>query len=825
LNPSYVGAKKTFQVKVVKQDYMKKKFFAMLIKSKFGRGDGSAPIVEEFRETAKGKELNDQNDSEICEIPEETNILQQTINALSPRFSTSPLMTQTPRMFARPPDLNFFEFNSNNNSRLLSENQSPTIQDSNLLHGYSFLQSRNDASSPRLHLLVKREPEVVVKKSLKLETVKEVEPKRDSELSHFEDDENLKMKLKDDFGTTSLASSKHARSKIEFATYAVPSNPILRALKYIVYTFLLLCLGFIVSFILKEQSNLQVVKGNVDILRYCNIRLTRLIGIKRGVNYFPMYQQGIITEKRYLIYGVPNFLTNTITATLTAEKELSSANNLLRAALNQTQPALQKNFFNTLVPLKLNSTGALLPDYLYRNTFDAVIEIMVRAIKISTMKLEEFKNTIDEVTFIFENGFNDILVTSEMINSLMVEDSDSRFHEMNKLNLAELLSVVVIGILLLGALARRQLDAIKGRNRIIDMFLRIEEKQVSQTLSEVKFFQTNLGLFNCQVDVFGDKDATTHVRSNPRENQTEQGSRIRRRDAETRGLNNRQFMVFGLGILLFIICLTPFLTLTLLTQSKTDMLLRQIDTIIQINNGLYETFLLFTSFYDYIITKGETTLRSNPIGEEWETLYTKRAQGQEVYSKLLISIEASNDYDQATKTLARSLIAGNICALRPDLAASCPSILDPLLGNGIQMLNSYILYAIRAGKTEFDKTDMGLAAQKKVLSKFELLQIEVTVRPWLFYAYDTLEEIFEDWTIHTIGKVEDQLRNVAILFIFFTFFGVMITAYYLVRIFENDRISWRKILRRIPIESINNSKMLQMYLQIEATSIIQNQVD
>ena len=489
LNPSYEGAKKTFQVKVVKQDYMKRKFFAMMIKPNIGtrRGDGSAPMVEEFRHVVKEKELSDHgNDSEIFEIPEESYTLRQTINALSPRLSTSPLLTQTPRMFARPPALNLFDFHHVNNP----ENQSPTIQDSNFLQNHSFLQSRNDSSSPRLHLLVKRTPEVVVvKKHLKIEAVKEVEPQRDSELSHFEEDENIRMKMKDDFGTTSLASSKHAKSKIEFATYAIPSNPILRALKYIVYAFLFLCIAFIVSFILKEQSNLQVVKGNIDILRYCNIRLTRIIGIKRGINYFPMYQQGIITEKRYLIYGVANFLTNTITATLTAEQELSSANNLLRSALNQTQPDLQKNFYNTLVPLKLNNTGSLLPDYLYRNTFDAVIEIMVRAIKISTMQLEEFKNPVDEVSFIFENGFNDLLLTSENINSLMVQDSDSRFHEMNKQNLAELLAVIVIGILLLGSLARRQLDAIKGRNRIIDMFLRIEEKQVDQTLSEVKFFK------------------------------------------------------------------------------------------------------------------------------------------------------------------------------------------------------------------------------------------------------------------------------------------------------------------------------------------------
>jgi len=249
----------------------------------------------------------------------------------------------------------------------------------------------------------------------------------------------------------------------------------------------------------------------------------------------------------------------------------------------------------------------------------------------------------------------------------------------------------------------------------------------------------------------------------------------------------------------------------------------KVDTIVSVNRSLYEIFLMYVSLYDYVVDKGTTTLRNQPIGEMWETLYNERAGSESFFTTLLISVQKDDSYDEPTRKNITKLISGNLCEMLQTGVGDvsrCPTVMGGTLKKGIQSASSYNLYTLRSLKSYFDLSAQTLADQIKVLNTPGLLSITTSMRSWQYWAYEQLETIFGRATKRIIDHTKDLLERLLRIYLVLYILVVTTMAYCLKRTIRLRFTIWLKILRKIPIDVILANKQLKNLVSQRGTQFV-----
>jgi len=294
-------------------------------------------------------------------------------------------------------------------------------------------------------------------------------------------------------------------------------------------------------------------------------------------------------------------------------------------------------------------------------------------------------------------------------------------------------------------------------------------------------------------------------------------TRIQRKKVDPKNLNRNQVIVFMLAVILYMIFITPFISTAVLVRTNGVVVKAKVGKIVEVNNSLYEMILLLVSFYDYIIKGENALLRTRPINKEWEDIFQGRSNAQNFFFNFIIANEKEKTCNKQSLEIFKELIDGNLCEILPSQAsqASCEILANGALRKGIQGINSFTLYTLRNIKNEYDKSQRTKADAIIALDYQDLKDIETFIGQWQYNAYIKLQNTLQQCIIEGVDNIKSELETMIGIFIALYLILIPTLLYQIKKKIEREKIGWRKIIRRIPIDVIMNNKILKTYLEKE----------
>jgi len=627
-------------------------------------------------------------------------------------------------------------------------------------------------------------------------------------------DKKEKQSLKYSAKASSTTSAGNELPKLEEAVYSVPQNKFERYSKIVGIFSSAVCLALLYLYVHNLQDNFTSIKGTTDMLNIASFRLNRLLEFKRGTSLMVLYRNGIIDNNRFAMYSVP-FMINAIYVVGAEQKDLLSANTQLRQYINGTQTKLQQEFFDNLVPMKLSNDN---DDLMYLNTFDAANELITRMAHVATLYPYAFTTNNSDVDFIYNNILDEMLLSSEDIYSILVTDNNQNITKTRNIGIALMITVLVIGFVLFWFFTLRLRASWKFRDDLLSIFLRLDENAINRNLYRVKNLVTSLTLSNIQLNDFRTQNFDTESRSRTKKEldveAASQGLRMRLKKTSFKKHKTIVIKIIVLKVIALLMLIFPFAQILITMENKSTMIKSNINTIIDVNNSLYEIVLIYVSLYDYIWTNGDMTLRTRPINSEWESIYTKRMNTADFLSNLLIQTQQDDTMSTEDKDYVTELITGNLCEVLPPKVGQqlCTLVSTGFLTKGIHSISIYTLNILRRVKDTFDHSARTLADVKSTLSLQGLIDVEISVWQWQYEAYLEIGRVYGRWTTSSIDETGDLLTSLMIFYIFWYLLAVSYYSYKLDEFIGKKTKSWKRLCRKIPLDVTVSVKQLKIYL-------------
>ena len=627
--------------------------------------------------------------------------------------------------------------------------------------------------------------------------------------------------------TLSIMNSTDLKAKVEKAVYKAHTPKLLRFFNVPTYLLLLSCIG-VFSYLTRSIGNsLRHVSENVDILTYSSYRLDRILESKRLINLLVLLQNNITTNEIFQTAGI-NDLGLTIKKLLpVVQDELRTSNNKLRNFLNQTDISLQREFYNYLIPLEPDLSSE---PTLYQNTLDAGLTFVSRISTISNSFPDVLTNTTSDIDFVYKNSLNGLLMTSEEIYNVTIQDNHYKFGKIKDLSLGLMLGFLFLGILTSTTLLRQLSKMNIARVRLIDIFMRIDDKEINIALKPVVAFESYLAQANLQEQSLKFKNSKKMARKHEQElaenrNRRNNGGFLvhHRKNVNMDRLNFRIILMGALIVFMVLIMVFPYFHVFIMMAIKDAHIKDKVDTIVEVNRSLYEILLMYVSFYDYVLSKGTATLRNEPIDTMWEGIYKARAGSESYFSTLLLSVQQDSSFDKQTLKIITQLISGNLCKMLSNVvqdSSRCYIVMDGNLLKGIQSAYSYNIYTLRNAKTGFDQSAKTADDIKAALNSAGFLSITVSMRSWQYLAYEQLGQIFGESTQKLVNHTKHMLEKLLAIYLVFYLLVVTFLAYHIKSTIKTRFDLWMKIIRKVPVDIILSNKQLKSLVFLKGSQFV-----
>jgi len=603
----------------------------------------------------------------------------------------------------------------------------------------------------------------------------------------------------------SSVSSNGINHKIEKAVYSIPKSLVKRNSFSIVALFFILCMALLISFVVYGEDILVLVQGNILILNLSASRLNEILFVHRFSELITLLRLNLIGNTRFEpVYGTQ--MQNSLPRNLYTEANyLRRLNGQFRNYLNQTDLDLFKEINSRKVKMVLEGSQDL-----ELNNFDAVTELLMRAFT-ARQNPKIFLAEDTNVKFILDNILNDLLLATQSLNNIFIQDNEYNLDNLKLMPEAFLIVVLIIGASLNFFLIYQQKKFLKNRKDFIDIFLRLDEIEINSTLSRVDSFLVMLSQSHWNTDKL--KTQNSIIKTNQQSKL--QHKRIPKRETNLVNLNRNQFFISFLGFILYLIFVAPFFHAFFIVQTNISDIRNKVTILTTINNDLYQILLLSGSFYQYVRTDAKSLLRNNPINEEWEELLKSISESQGSLLNLLIYFQNEKTCSNSTIETLNHLIRGNLCTARglSSFASLCPKLpAEILLSNGIQGLNSFSLSTLGTLKLRYDRSSRTFNDAKEILSQQDLINLDLMIATFQSYGYMSLQSTLLRCTIESLTEMKDNLIVVLQIYIPLYIILIPIILYFLLNKMELERVGWKKISRKIPLEIILTDKILKHHL-------------
>jgi len=564
--------------------------------------------------------------------------------------------------------------------------------------------------------------------------------------------------------------------------------------------------------VIHGKDILVLIQGNINILSLSTSRLGEFLFLQRYGELISCLREGLIEDNRFEgVFGAS--IQDSLPYSLIEDANyLRYLNREVRNALEGTAHSLQKEINQLMVPLEYEDGSKVI-----KNNFDAANEMVMRSFAISATPSVFTEDDIN-VDFLMKNQVNELLVTSETMMNIIIQDNTLKLNNLQILSLSFLLAIFVLGAILLAMLAHQQRLFMRNRDRFIDLLCRIDEYELILNMNRIKIFETLLSQNSTQFDRLISQNTTRRSKVGINITKQQQQKKISRKDTNMAKINRNQFFIFTLGLLLFLVFFSPFIHVFDEVINNTDVIKSKIASFVTASFGLYEILLLSVSFTQYLRTNGNSIVRNEPINDNWTKLFKKRSDAQGDLINLLIYYQKEKICTDDTIQTLESLIRGDLCEAPPlaMFADLCYSLRPSLLAEGIQGLNSFSLYTLYTLKQEFDSSARTYQDAKDIFAQKELIELDLMIASFQSVGYIILGETLQDCAYESIDDTKLSLTSFLKAYIpLVLIFSPLLLIFILKRV-SKERIGWKKVFRKIPIDMIRNSKVLKHYLSKES---------
>jgi len=400
-----------------------------------------------------------------------------------------------------------------------------------------------------------------------------------------------------------------------------------------------------------------------------------------------------------------------------------------------------------------------------------VNELVTRMGRVRKLYPAAFTTNDSDVNFIHLNVLDEVLLSCEKVYSILVEDNNLNITKTRNIGISLMITVLIIGCALFGFFVFRLRASFKFRDDLLNIYLRLDENYINHHLSKVRILINALTLSNIRLNDFVTRDFDIHTEPRTKtkkdfEAEASQGMNMRKKKASFKKNNEiiaRILIMKVIGLLMLVI---PFAQILISMESNSTEIKSKINTIIEVNNAVYEIVLIYTSLYDYLFTKGEMTLRTRPINTEWEEVYANRLRTADFLSSLLIKTQKDTTINPVITEYISELINGNLCEVLPPKVGQqlCTIVQTGFLTKGIQSISLKTLDTLRAVKDQFDRSSKTTADMKSALGLRDFIGVELSVWQWQYEAYLEIGRVYGTLTTTSIDDTASLLKHVWIFY-------------------------------------------------------------
>ena len=606
------------------------------------------------------------------------------------------------------------------------------------------------------------------------------------------------------------SNTSNTYPKLEKAVYSIPANKYLNSLRCLGSLYLIICIILCVFLLFKIQHDLDLVKGNLSILTASNLRLQYITGLNRLARSLSLTIAGLISSSRYYYtLGVPDVLNLMYYLIQDNLQHLNNENSMVRIALDSISQSLRKQFYLNLIPVL--SQDQNMPSSL--NTFDLASALAVRAQRLTKITSTTLPSAIPDIDFILNNTMNGLLVQSEEITDIVMDDSFQKLESITNLTMYAIIICCVCGAIVISTFCYQQFKLAQSRNRLIEVFASLDKNEIEENIRHVKIMKSKLTRIHLGVTKSKSRDVLSRSFRKKSNQTVKTEGRVRSIPVNLNGINAKIYKMIISIILLCQIMLAPFLIINAIVIAKNQTSAHEINTIQKINRNLYDMTIITVSIYEYVQFNGTTIIRNNPIGEEWEAAFQRSSNSINSLAELAVGLTHKSSKVEEEVGL---FLTGDLCKIVPSISETCIIFKPGTVDKGIIGINSFFLSVLRDMKDTFDLSDKSFTSAQKVLNTKDLILSEAVYLDAQMPAYQAFSQVIQSQAESHFQEAKNALLCPVIVAIVAYLITALFVGPKLVKPFEKERGKWKKMLRKVPFNIVITNKLLKAYLAKEA---------
>ena len=285
-----------------------------------------------------------------------------------------------------------------------------------------------------------------------------------------------------------ISISTNSYTRIERAIYYVGSDRVTQRFNILSLMFIGICAVLLLMFYFQAYSKFMLVQANISVLFISAVKTFKIIDLNQAVRIQSIYCDGLILDTRYSILGVTEFRTMSLNTINSIQSDLSNYNSLIRISLNKVESRLEQQLYSHLITI-VDEKDNMVKD---ANAFDLSTLVTVKAGRLASTPLNEINQQNNDLNFILNNTLNDLLIASQNIVEIILDDNEIKFDYLKKVILSIFVLCCFIALILLAVFIYTQSKDVKERNRIIGMFEWLNDVEIEKTIKVAQSFESYL---------------------------------------------------------------------------------------------------------------------------------------------------------------------------------------------------------------------------------------------------------------------------------------------------------------------------------------------
>jgi len=626
---------------------------------------------------------------------------------------------------------------------------------------------------------------------------------------YLDSDRNMDMEHMS-VGVTSRNSTKSGMRKTIYQYEAViKEKPQVRELKFLI---LLIFLYFLMAIISVAVTNSQIHSTMEESLeasktqRVNTLRTFNLFELARRARCSNLVERGYIG--RWRAASIPDYSYYNLLQAKIILDDLAMLNNQIGNFYHKLDSSLFPKIFRRYSLLPRRSGEELLEVTNYKG----ITEFINSGLRLIAKKKELVPLDYNDIeyTFILNNIMDETLIRAETSMTVLDEHIKILNHSIYLAPLILFIILTVSSVILVVTIIKVEKDSSIIKRKLFTSLMRIEEKEYIESIKNITAFYTHIK----EKQVL---DAHNYKNHDKTESKKIMAKKIGRSSGKVFRNGNSQGMdiaackrIFILLLILATVIMIQGILMSLM-HSYTKESEYQNDKLLQSDNLLAKSAIVFNEIYTYIGENSTTTVRNKPISEQIVKDHNALVDMLSFYAKIL------DDYPSDSQM--NEILTGDICETLKDIlnktttGRSCPTIARGIALQGLIYLNTYLLEELLKAKNAFDSSNRTVEAIKEVLGSQAMYDSESIMGVVLRFPYIAIDGIM-------IQEIEDtnqkyyRIANTIGVMLVITCIILLILSYRLIYVDAANERSWNKrMLQLIPIKVIMSNGHIKNVLR------------